>query len=141
MIKIFNGKKGFTVTELIAASLIIVITAGGTFSAYLISIYFGNKFRHKSMAMAEAARVVDELRYRNKYSDLTVSATPASVTTSGWGINSEVNNLSAEYTISEVWFTVNGTDITETTTDPGTGTAPFKKIVLTVNWNERESGV
>lgn len=151
MIKVFSSRKGFTLTEIIAAAIIITIAVGGTFSAYILSHYFSNRFRHRTMGIHHATRVADYLRYRiaGGYNDTaltdgehtTLPAGLGGVTT--WDLNSEVNNLAAKYNVTKVWF-INGTE-TDTDpdndgdTDPDTGSPPhLKKIVVTLNWDERK---
>jgi len=151
MKNILKSKRGFTITEIMAAALIISIAVGGTFSAYTLSYYFSNRFKHRTMGIHRAAGIADYLRYRvpGGYNDAALSdgdhaGLPAGMPAlSTWDLNDEVNNLSAEYNVSKAWF-VNGA---ETSTDPNndgdndpeTGTPPyFKKIVVTLEWDERK---
>lgn len=159
MIKFLNSrnKKGFTLTEIMAGALIVTISAAGGYSVYIIARRFGDRFRHKTMATNRATQIADSLRYRHRLNGPALNIPPGSTTqhydstndpgglldTSGWELNNEVNDLSAEYDVSYVWF-ING--IEQTTDpdndgdgDPTTGTPPpFKKIVATIKWAERK---
>ncbi|NQT96007.1 MAG: prepilin-type N-terminal cleavage/methylation domain-containing protein [Candidatus Omnitrophica bacterium] len=145
-------KKGFTLTEIIAAALIITIAAGGTFSAYILARYFGNKFLHKAEAARIAQAIADDLRYRNSYNDdildvpgnnvgpLAINDTAAPwgvpdvdldgavgadyhiVDVSGYGMHGEVDGLTAGYTVANVWFGNDG--IEYNTYDAGNAELP-----------------
>ena len=125
-------KKGFTLVEIIAASLIITIASLGTFSAYALARRFSNKFAYKSQATKIAAAVADELRYRNSFNDdgtdplnlntalqindangngdPTDDGTADTVNTyyifdaSGYNEEGLLTGLTAKYVVSQVWF-------------------------------------
>ena len=162
-----KSKKGFTLVEIIAAALIITIASAGTFSAYVLARKFSNRFAYKSQATKIAAAVADELRYRYSFEGKDSTGTPTAkldigpTTLSAADLSSLntgglLTGLSAEYTVTRVWFLDDGSGtISETSTDPGVdgdpetrdlGTvAPYdaivvppyhKKITVTVGWTE-----
>lgn len=162
MIRFLNSKnkRGFTLPEIIAGALIITIASAGTYSVYIVARQFGERFRHRTMAMHGAAQIADTLRYQHRFSGPALvipsgstaqhydskNAPVGLLDVSGWQVSNEVNGLKAEYNVSYAWF-VNGT---EQNTDPDydgdgnpattpTGSFPtFKKIVVTIKWGERK---
>lgn len=131
-----KNRKGFTLPEIIAATLIIVISAAGTYSAYIISRRFAERFKHRTMATNRAMQLMDRLRYRHRLTDPELTVGSHDITTSavGWDLNREVDNLSVSYDVANTWFNNSGTELAA---DPGTGTPAFRKIVVTIDWDER----
>jgi len=146
-----RSRKGFTLTEIIAAALIITIAAGGTFSAYILARHFGNKFLHKSEATRVAEAIADELRYRQSYDndqpnsgapvpDLSVglhddpTADPI-IDLSTYALDDKVNNLAAEYTVADVYLDNAATEVTAV----GPDARKFKKITVKISWKERKA--
>ena len=148
-----KSKKGFTLVEIIAAALIITISAAGTFSAYVLARKFSNRFANKSQATKIAAAIADDLRYGHSYEDLVVSASwydiaPADL--DKYNLDTEVvtDSLTARYLVSRAGFVNNGSgNITETSDfntdgdgDPATSDPsdpPYhKKITVKVGWTE-----
>ena len=160
-----KSKKGFTLVEIIAAALIITISAAGTFSAYVLARKFSNRFAYKSQATKIAAAIADDLRYKHSYSDFKLGGTyeendadgdgapdtgldyhTADVTSFNTG--GTLSGLSAKFLVTKVWF--NDVSGTFTSTDPdggGSGDGDretrdagdppyFNKITVTVGWTE-----
>ena len=131
-----KSKKGFTLVEIIAAALIITISAAGTFSAYVLARKFSNRFAYKSQATKIAAAIADELRYRYSFegkdstgaptAKLNIGKTTLDATDlSSLSTGGLLKGLSAEYTVARVWFLDDGSgNISETTDDPGTDASP-----------------
>lgn len=167
MIKFFNSKRGFTLTEIIGAALIIVISAGGTFSAYLLARRFAEKFKHRTATYNYAARIADELRYRHRYTDLANNTTvrykadgTGTMDVNGivtditdiiygikdWPLTKEVvcSDPYVEYTVKDVWFGNDGKEYNTYSNDPNIMPQPantrpaFKKIVVKLSWKERQ---
>jgi prepilin-type N-terminal cleavage/methylation domain-containing protein len=154
---ILSKKKAMTLPEIMVAALIITIAAGGTISAYSVARYFSNKFYHRTMAARRTVQIADYLRYRLAYGDgdlgwgtdganktygdgagqtaVTDADLQAIMDVTTWSMNSEVDNLDVDYTVSAVYFDNTGQ---ETTTD--TGRPAFKKIIVAVTWEERGTG-
>lgn len=137
-------RRGFALPEIIAGTLLVTVAAAGSFSVFIVARLFADRFKHKTMATNRSAHIADRLRYRLSYDNpatdpLAVGSYDAAtdpaglLDVSGWQLNNEVNDLEAEYAVSNVWFN-NGEEVAA---DPGTGTPAFKKVIIRVRWNER----
>lgn len=62
------NKKGFTLIEVMVAAMIIVILAGGLFSAFMGAQHFLSRSRHRIQAYNFAVDAVDKLRGNYQYS-------------------------------------------------------------------------
>ena len=62
------NKKGFTLTEVMVAAMIIVILAAGLFGAFMGAQHFLNRSRHRMQAYNFAVDALDKLRSNYQYS-------------------------------------------------------------------------
>ena len=63
------NKKGFTLIEIVVAALIIVMIAGGFFSAFWGAQHFLNRARHRVQAYNLAVEALDRLKSNYQYLD------------------------------------------------------------------------
>jgi len=120
----FNqGKNGFTITEVIVATLIIAILAAGVFGAFSGTQYMLNRARHKMQAYNYANEALDKLRSNYKYGDTAMDVTPPSHTDADIGggiIQGEMAGLSTTLTY----------DVTEPQPNG------YKEVTIHVHWTE-----
>jgi prepilin-type N-terminal cleavage/methylation domain-containing protein len=160
-----KSKKGFTLVEIMVAALIITITAGGTFAAYLYARQYSDKFRHRAMAQRGAQEIAEYIRYRlvggyknnvylntttGSYDKDTIAPTDSGSDSSlndmldpaNWRIKPLVNNLNISYTVSDVWFDNDGIECSVNNgTNPKLPTTrpAFKKLTVRVTYDNRRS--
>lgn len=117
----YRNKKGFTMTEVIIASLIIVVLAGGMFSSFWGAQHFLNRAKHRAQAFNFAMEALDRLRSNYKYSDS--------------GMNVGAGHLEAEIgSILRGELSGLGATLTYDVTEPQVN--GYKQVTVTVNWNE-----
>ena len=152
-----SSSKGFTLVEIIVASLIISITTLGTFGAYLYARQFSDKFRHRAHAGSGAKGIAEHIRYRladgykndvylntatADYDMDTIDAGNAGydadlddmLNPANWQMNDLVENLAIAYTVTDVNFDANGVEQAGAGAD---SKRQFKKIVVKVTYNNR----
>lgn len=126
--KIFNSKninkKGFTLIEIVVATLIIVALAGGLFSAFWGAQRFLNRARHRVQAYNFAIEALDRLRSNYKYSDTEM-------------------NVANGYLASDIGCVISGemaplmplgADLTYDVTEPQVD--GYKEVTINAHWNE-----
>lgn len=128
-----KNNKAFTYLELIIATMILSIAVAGVFAAFLSSARFSGVFRRDIMAAVSAQGALEQARAIYKYNDPNNPANGVDIingthpNVSAWPLNNEVNNLQATYSVSDT--NLNGTSNPEYI---------FKRVTVTVNWNERQ---
>jgi type II secretory pathway pseudopilin PulG len=156
---ILSSLTGFTLVEIIVAGLIITITAGGTFAAYLYARQFSDQFRHRAMAQRGAQEIIEYIRYRladgyrnnvdlepgfeyGLVADPTVPRRAVADTDlqdilnpADWNMNSFVDDLNISYDVSEVHFDDAGTE--QAGAFAANPARNFKKITVRVTYHNR----
>ncbi len=121
----FNqDKKGFTMTEVIVAALIVVILSAGVFSAFWGTQHFLNRARHKIQAYNFAVEALDRLRSNYQY-----SSNPAMVI----GINHAQTEIEATGILKGELTSLSGA-LTYDVTEPQVN--GYKQVTIKVSWNE-----
>ncbi|NQT89660.1 MAG: prepilin-type N-terminal cleavage/methylation domain-containing protein [Candidatus Omnitrophica bacterium] len=143
MIRLLKSKRGFTLSEVIVAAVIMSLAVAGSYSSYFLARMFGHRFQHKTYAINRANELADYLRHHLDYDnpDLTngnhiyPAAAYNVLDVSSWDIvvNKEVRDLAAQYNVSQVWFN-NGVEMAVDGSQ--TPDQIFKKITVTVTWDE-----
>lgn len=119
-----DDSSGFTLTEIIIATLIIVALAGGLFCAFWGAQRFLNRARHKVQAYNYAVEVLDRLRSNYGYSDAKMSVANGYLASGiGCVVSGEMTPLMPL-----------GTDLTYDVTEPQDN--GYKKIIVRAHWNE-----
>jgi hypothetical protein len=128
-----KGKdKGFTIVEVVTASVILVITVLALFYGIVIVAKLNVRFRNRADAGSEALRWLQDSRGMLEYDDTNLICTSSTALASNpwlgedpgsWELADRVNNLTATYAID-------GAE------DLGSGTL-FKKVVIDVTWDEK----
>ena len=117
-------KKGFTITEVIVAALIIVMLSTGLFSAFWGTQHLLNRARHKAQAYNFALETIDRLRGNFQYSSspaMDVGAGHAQTQIDAAGIlKGEITSLGGTLTYDVTEPQVNG----------------YKQVTVKVHWNE-----
>jgi prepilin-type N-terminal cleavage/methylation domain-containing protein len=75
-VKAFN-KKGFTLIEVVVATLLLAILAAGVASAFWSAQHFLSRARHRVQAFNFAMEALDRLRSNCKYTDSQMTLTTA----------------------------------------------------------------
>lgn len=121
----FNqAKKGFTLTEVIVAALIVAILAAGVASAFWGTKYFLNSARHRMQAYNFAVEALDRLRSNYQY-----SSSPAM----DIGIDHAQTEIEATGILKGEFASFSGAltyDITEPQVDG------YKQVTIKVHWDE-----
>ena len=118
------NKKGFTLIEIIVATLIIAALAGGLFGAFWGSQYLLNRTRHRVQAFNFAMESMDKLR-----SNYTYSSSPAM----SIGYNHSETEISAGGIIKGELVNLSGA-LTYDVTEPQVN--GYKEVTIKVHWNE-----
>lgn len=116
-------KKGFTITEVIIAALIVAILSAGVFSAFWGAQHFFNRAIHRMEAYNFAVEALDKLRSNYKYNDSAMSTTPPIHTDSDIGggiIEGDMTSLGAALTYDVTEPQLNG----------------YKEVTIRVHWTE-----
>lgn len=117
-------RKGFTLIEIIVATLIIAALAGGLFGAFWGSQYFLNRARHRIQAYNFAVEAMDRLRSNNVYLSVPSMSVgdnhPETEIEAGGVIRGELFNLGGELTYDITEPQVNG----------------YKEVTIKVHWDE-----
>ncbi|MFA5388244.1 MAG: type II secretion system protein [Candidatus Omnitrophota bacterium] len=118
------NKKGFTLIEIIVATLVIVALAGGLFSTFWGSQYFLNRARHRIQAYNFAVEALDKLRgshvyYSSPAMDIGSNHAEDEIETGGM-IKGELDNAGGELTYDIAEPQANG----------------YKEVSVRVRWNE-----
>lgn len=119
--------KGFTLVEIVIATLIIVILAASVFGAFLTGRYIINLSRHRYQAVQFAKEAVDRLRSGYNYTDSAMNSTMNGTYTLhnstgiGLTVTGDMNGLVNNFTYN----------VTEPVPDG------YKRISVYVNWTER----
>jgi len=123
ILKAFN-KKGFTMTEVIIAALIVAILAAGVASAFWGAKHFLNRARHKVQAYNFAVEALDRLKSNHQY-----LSNPAMVI----GIDHDQTEIDAGGILKGDITSFGGTlkyDVTEPQTNG------YKQVTIKVHWDE-----
>lgn len=127
--KIFHSniadKKGFTLIEIVIASLIIVALAGGLFGAFWGAQYLLNRARHRVQAYNFAVEALDRLKSNYTYSSGSMNIGndhPATDIEAGGIIKGELSNANINGALTY--------DITEPQVDG------YKQATIKVHWDE-----
>lgn len=121
--KVVNTK-GFSLIEIVVATLIIVALAGGLFCAFWGAQRFLNRARHKVQAYNCAIEVLDRLRSNYGYSDTKMSVANGYLASDiGCVISGEMAPLMPL-----------GTDLTYDVTEPQAN--GYKQVTVRAHWNE-----
>jgi len=118
-------KKGFTLIEIIVATLIIVALSGGLFGAFWGAQYLLNRARHKVQAYNFAVEAMDRLRSNYVYSSGSMNIGndhPATDIEAGGIIRGELSNANI------------GGELTYDITEPQVN--GYKQVTVKVRWNE-----
>jgi len=119
------NKKGFTMNEVIIATLLIAILAAGAFSAFSGTERFINRARHRIQAFNFAMETLDRLKANNKYggSAMAIGANHPETDIVGIGntiIQGEISALNPALTYDITEPQVNG----------------YKEVTVKFHWNE-----
>ena len=118
------NKKGFTLIEIIVATLIIAVLAGGLFGAFWGAQYLLNRARHRIQAYNFAVEALDKLRSNYAYSSIpsmSIGSNHSETEIEAGGImRGEVLNLGGALTYDITEPQVNG----------------YKEVTVKVHWDE-----
>ena len=119
-----HGKKGFTMTEVIVAALIVAILAAGVASAFWGTQHILNRARHRMQAYNFAVEALDRLKSNYQY-----SSNPAMVI----GIDHAQTEINAGGILKGDIANLGGTlkyDVTEPQVNG------YKQVTIKVHWDE-----
>ena len=122
-VKAFN-KKGFTLIEVVVATLLLAILAAGVASAFWSAQHFLSRARHRVQAFNFAIGALDRLRSNYKYLDGEMSV-GSGYLASGIGC-SIAGEMAAMAPLP--------TDFTYNVTEPQVN--GYKQVTVKVDWNE-----
>ena len=114
-------KRGFTLLEVVTATLIIVVLAAGMFGTFSAAQYIFNRSRHRLQAMNFAREAQDKLRANYGYRDSQIS-------------------VGSGHTESEIGTVIEGdmsglnTVLTYDVSEPSPNT--YKEVTVRVTWTE-----
>ena len=120
----YKDRKGFTLIEIIVATLIIAALSGGLFGAFWGSQYLLNRARHRVKAYNFAMEALDKLRSNYNYLDGEM-------------------NVGSGYLASGIGCSIAGemaalvplpTDFTYDVTEPQVN--GYKQVTIKVHWHE-----
>lgn len=115
------GKRGLTLVEVVAATLIISILAAGMFGAFVGAQYIFNRTRHRIQAFTFARETVDRLYANYRYIDSQLSNGNGHAEAEvGSIVRGEMNNLSTVLTYDVSEPAANG----------------YKEVTVRVAWTE-----
>jgi len=114
-------RRGFTLLEVVTATLIITAMAGGMFGAFVGARYFFRSARHKMQAYNFAREVQDKLRANYTYDDPQMSVGSHSASETGIVVVGEMASLNHTLTY----------DVSQ----PETG---YRKVKVRVWWEENK---
>jgi prepilin-type N-terminal cleavage/methylation domain-containing protein len=111
-------KKGMSLLEVVAATLVITILAAGMFGAYVGAQFIFNRARHRVQAFNFAREAQDKLRANYKYTDSQMNNASGHLETEiGAIVQGELQSLGATLTY-DVSEQANG----------------YKEVVVRVSW-------
>lgn len=116
------SRRGFTITEVIVAALLIAILAAGLFGAFLGASRILNLARHKIQAYNFAVDTLDRLRGNYQYGDSAMNVASHTYGDVGGFIQGE---MAASGFSSALTY-----DVTEPQIDG------YKEVAVHVNWTE-----
>lgn len=126
--KVFHSstvnKNGFTLIEIVVATLIIAALAGGLLAAFWGSQHFLNRARHRVQAYNLAVEALSKLKSNYQYSDSKMSIA------SGY-LCSDIGCAAAGDMAA--WMPIE-TDFTYDVEEPQAD--GYKQIIVKVHWNE-----
>ena len=115
------NRRGFTLLEVIASTLVITVLSAGLFSAFVGAQYIFNRTRHKLQAFNFARKAQDILRANYRYTDSQ--------------LNVGSGHSEAEIgTIIEGDMTGLGSVLTYDVTEPQP--EGYKTVTVRITWNE-----
>ena len=122
---LFNqDKRGFTITEVIVAALLIAILAAGIFGAFLGANRILNLARHKIQAYNFAVEALDRLRCNYKYGDSAMIPGSYACADIGGSIPGEMAGLISAFT-----YTVKP--------EPPLQPNSYREVTVDVQWTEK----
>lgn len=123
-VKAFN-RKGFTLTEVMVAAVIVAILSAGVFSAFFASQRFLSRSKHRIQALNFAREALDRMRSSDayEYNDIAIG-TGLSDSTISSIITGEMANLGATIT-----YDVGLADSSDPNSD--------KAVTIHVTWTEK----
>ncbi len=119
-VKTFN-KKGFTLIEVVVATLILAVLAAGVAGAFWSGQHFLSRARHRVQAFNFAMEALDRLRSNYQYLDEEMSVGSGYLASGiGCSIAGEMAAMAPDFTYDVTEPQVNG----------------YKQVRIRVHWNE-----
>jgi prepilin-type N-terminal cleavage/methylation domain-containing protein len=125
------NKRGFTLAEVVVATLILAVLAAGVAGAFWSAQHFLSRARHRVQAFNFAMEALDRLRGNYKYTDPQMILT-TTVSDADDHLESEIGTiLRGDEFLSLINHTLKYDVI-----DTGAATDGYKQVTIKVNWNE-----